>query len=516
MATKHSKLPARQLPWMASIIVALTLGLVGCSREQLPVVEVTTKVEGQIFIVTKGAQNLKLGLVSVQVFDAAGCAVLERESADYIAGVALPKLARQAAREKFLLRDLPALEDDLELLEEKKARLEAKLADADAAADLSAQYDQIVRPLRESLTLMRGGSLDVLETGFLLEEGFQGAAQSALSAVDPISVMKTDADGRFSFEIPTQGPIALVASAQRMLIGDEVEHYHWCVKISPGTEQIFLSNDNMVSSTGPENLFTKLAFAITSPTSGPEFNRLVQQEWNQLRNRAEITAESDSLRELHKKAEALFQGVADQVAMRAAEIGKENAQAAAAKAEAEERNRQEGAALAVRKAREAAARTAKRAEDIGRSFAEIITASGRILRNLKISKFVDDGVIFGTQSGVIKVSYDDLPNELRDAYYDEEGVVKALARQEQRDRLLRQILARRDVLEGRVVKVNTHKDRGLIGTTMTSQHGAVFVFEYIGKNVGDSVSVPAFPTEKGLDGDGVQVWTLSAERAAGF
>ena len=65
----------------------------------------------------------------------------------------------------------------------------------------------------------------------------------------PVIVKKTisDSDGKFSFIYPHDKPLAIFASAQRMVL-NKTEKYYWLVNAPTNAEsvQIFLSNNNLV------------------------------------------------------------------------------------------------------------------------------------------------------------------------------------------------------------------------------------------------------------------------------
>ena len=65
----------------------------------------------------------------------------------------------------------------------------------------------------------------------------------------PIALAKTDADGKFLFQLPTKGEFFLVAQAQRE-VSDKTEEYFWLVRVhSDGKSemQVMLSNDNLIT-----------------------------------------------------------------------------------------------------------------------------------------------------------------------------------------------------------------------------------------------------------------------------
>lgn len=70
---------------------------------------------------------------------------------------------------------------------------------------------------------------------------------------------KTDADGNFSFDLPTgvARDYAVISFANRSIPGGE-EIYFWAIKVSKDTRHVILSNDNLSSSVAPESLIQTL------------------------------------------------------------------------------------------------------------------------------------------------------------------------------------------------------------------------------------------------------------------
>jgi hypothetical protein len=72
----------------------------------------------------------------------------------------------------------------------------------------------------------------------------------------PMRTTKTNADGRFSMEVPTNGTLVLAARASRE-VGKDEERYFWLVKLTmegKGKKSLILSNDNLSSAGSPDSL----------------------------------------------------------------------------------------------------------------------------------------------------------------------------------------------------------------------------------------------------------------------
>ena len=150
-------------------------------------------LNGEVFIVTKGGESIKLGLVPIGLIS---------------------------------LADLtPYLKDKETTASNELARLEPLIKTTEGNFGV---YKMLVE------------EQDHYYGGFYFD-----------SLPLPIKSAKTDADGRFRIQVPRFGRFALAAVASRQ-VGEDilgVEKYYWLVEISPQNESsrgvITLSNDNL-------------------------------------------------------------------------------------------------------------------------------------------------------------------------------------------------------------------------------------------------------------------------------
>jgi len=150
-------------------------------------------LSGQCFVVTKGGQNFKLGLVEV-------CIYPKEHFDQYLAEIELRTKAR------FDAMRLVALPKDFRSL-----------------------------------------SLDQMKRSTSVSKQWMAEVHARWSLLPPpTTTAKTDADGRFALTHSVAPPFVVFARAMRT-VGDNTEHYVWSVgsdKI-PNPAQLFLSNDNM-------------------------------------------------------------------------------------------------------------------------------------------------------------------------------------------------------------------------------------------------------------------------------
>jgi hypothetical protein len=174
-------------PLLSSLVLTALL-FSGCSPSQ-------TEINGEVFIVTKGGDNMKLGLVQIMVFK-------------------------------------PAV--ILSHINKRKEFVKAETSRINKAADLGSMTND-----------------DYAEQSYMLNSGepyFQDMPT-------PIITAQTNSDGKFTLTLPNRGSFVLAAHAHREL-GDRLEDYYWLINVSPnGTSHktIMLSNNNMTSSGAPES-----------------------------------------------------------------------------------------------------------------------------------------------------------------------------------------------------------------------------------------------------------------------
>jgi hypothetical protein len=145
----------------------------------------SSDISGQCFIVTKGGENIKLGLITIAIYDPKTMDSFNKFAGDYMRLV-------------------------------------------DKAADL----------------LMDSTDSTALDkTDGILEMAYDGYKISPA----PLASVKTDADGKFTLKRLPKGDFILFAYGSRN-VGDKIEHYVWQLKAAQvrGQTQLFLSNDNMM------------------------------------------------------------------------------------------------------------------------------------------------------------------------------------------------------------------------------------------------------------------------------
>ena len=204
-------------------LLALTLGFILCTMGCSP----DRQVSGQVFVVTKGRENVKMGLVHIHAVTAEQLAPIAAE---------LLKTCKQAdLKERQALAEQVA---DLAALRQFETELGAlqpvglNLPEFRAWREESAQR-------RSSVAARDTESTDSAAT---LERRI-----ASLFARLPAAAGKTDADGRFNLKLKSSGKVWLLAQAERTT-GKDTERYFWAHAVKDGrdTNPVLLSNDSLV------------------------------------------------------------------------------------------------------------------------------------------------------------------------------------------------------------------------------------------------------------------------------
>ncbi len=181
------------LAWSV-ILSALVCGG-GCSGKR--------EVTGQVFVVTKGGENVKLGLVGIHV-------VGEKE----LAGIA-GQVQRQAATNRANLELLKGLENDVQAL----------------VRNAPPKFALPLKRLEEAISRRR------------LAESIKDSPEVTLFRMLPPLITKTDADGLFVVQASEKDWLA--ARGQRRA-GDSTETYLWVMQLVVGQKKLLVSNDRLL------------------------------------------------------------------------------------------------------------------------------------------------------------------------------------------------------------------------------------------------------------------------------
>lgn len=214
-------------------LLALTLGFIlctmGCSPERPERQEPPDRqVSGQVFVVTKGRENVKMGLVHIHAVTA--------EQLAPIAAELLKNYKQQDLKERQALAQQVA---DLAALSQFETELGALQP---AGLDLPG-----FRAWREESAQRRSWSFVTARDTVSTDSAATLAMRAILFVRLPVAVGKTDADGRFNLNLKSSPKVWLLAQAER-ITGKDTERYFWAHAVKDGrdTNPVLLANDSLV------------------------------------------------------------------------------------------------------------------------------------------------------------------------------------------------------------------------------------------------------------------------------
>ena len=193
-------------------------------------------LEGQAFIVTKAAENIRLGLVEVSV-----AFVSENDITNYI-----------AERNKWINDDRPDFETRI-------AEFDTAISETKTNIEKVNGLEEIAHATGDDTTV-RDGAQTFKKSLALLEqmkkskekekESWPASSHYFKDLPASLASTRTDADGKFSLPMPKQGKFAIAAHASRRTPSAN-EDYYWMVWVSlngKDSANIILGNQNFMSS----------------------------------------------------------------------------------------------------------------------------------------------------------------------------------------------------------------------------------------------------------------------------
>jgi hypothetical protein len=199
-----------------------------------------------MFIRTNGGDNIKLSLVEVDIYDAK---VIEAD------------IEKKQDRAKPILDAFAPIQDELGAAAKTADDAASHASDAEIAAigtdgaDKASADSTAARAVADKADAANEQLLN--ESGYLVSTIYYFA-----DLPQPLQSTKTDADGKFEFDVPP-GSYVLVAQSSRKagadVVGDDVipttEFYNWMVKVDVDSDKtVMLANDNLSSTESTDSL----------------------------------------------------------------------------------------------------------------------------------------------------------------------------------------------------------------------------------------------------------------------
>ena len=244
---------------IAVIATVGTLGLIGCKPRE-------TTLSGQIFIVTRGSENIKLGLVEVQLIEKQSVSeFLQKKQATIDSEIASRQRDYDLARENLTKTNRSAEfmsvdETNYLAMNNSRKNLEIILNGGkefvsiyrrngldQEATDQEKKLDETVSEIRVLCARIISVENAVVEAKARLEKTPTAEIYFENFSADSFQKSLTDADGKFSLSYPRNKTYTMFAKAER-LVGNTKEKYYWLLNAPSNVEkaQILLSNNNLV------------------------------------------------------------------------------------------------------------------------------------------------------------------------------------------------------------------------------------------------------------------------------
>jgi hypothetical protein len=264
-------------------VLGLAILLLGCSKQQNQTAEIQPeeKIDGSAFIVTEGAENIKLGLVSVALFD-------EKQITP-----ALLKIATTLAQtnlDTFIVNEKKIDGDENKFEDEKTTEMKAISEEQNKPGTSSEEFSSLEKRWLEieherddetRQTRLKSERKDRIQNW--IGDTFKIFVNN-ISV--PVDTAKTDADGKFSFSI-RKGSYLLAAIAERK-VSDKTELYCWLAPVDfdgKPSKQAMLSNDNLINIQG---IYEVVPFDQSSPVKFCFGDSTVELSNPYFRNRDQI------------------------------------------------------------------------------------------------------------------------------------------------------------------------------------------------------------------------------------
>ena len=224
---------AKRVPLATNVLLVAALCSCGAAHTH------TATISGQVFIVTQGRENVKLGLVSIGLY-------AER----VIRGHLLRRAQAVPGERARLMREAD------ELQRSRIAAAKVGLAQAKARSErlLLAYIHEPGQPRgyaqREAVVAQAEAELRAAErAGDSLRAQLARLPSPAFYLQEmptPLQETQTDADGRFEFAVPDTTRYVLVAHTERVVPLGGVEKYSWIVPVGADEKRVLLSNNNLL------------------------------------------------------------------------------------------------------------------------------------------------------------------------------------------------------------------------------------------------------------------------------
>jgi hypothetical protein len=256
-------------------LVALTL--LFCLLVSLTACNSQGELKGNIFIVTNGAQNLKLGLVDVRV-------IPEKEMLAYmtakkpqvdsrIAKITSEYQTAKVAFDAATKADAAASDRyNSEMQSDSREMKSYDVGDMSLAelsnttgrlSEMKERVSDYGKAADEKRAETDTAQLRLAEAALQLKENSEPKLYFA-GLPEGIAKATSNADGDFTLKMPSKGRFALAAYSQRQVFGS-TEEYYWLIWVSldgQPTKNILLGNQNLADAGSPDSVLISISAPV--------------------------------------------------------------------------------------------------------------------------------------------------------------------------------------------------------------------------------------------------------------
>ena len=228
-----SYLKLTTLPALIFLIIAL--GFIGCSKKE---------VNGEVFVVTQGAGNIKLGLVTVYFLTEEQYKIAsDTNKKDYLIFISLLNEMDSIKNYNYCMEHYATWQDLLR--SRKKIRssqygdLREYYTDKDRKESDSSiiDFQNTINDFLNRATSFTRFRTDKRATQFAINKYLDSAKSQVISD-------KSNSDGKFKVELKNNKYLVYANSTRK--IADSEEEYHWLFEYTPNDKPLYLSNDNLI------------------------------------------------------------------------------------------------------------------------------------------------------------------------------------------------------------------------------------------------------------------------------
>lgn len=208
-------------------------------------------VKGEVFIVTQGAQNVRLGLVEIAAFPED---VIQKHIEERKAHVAdeMPDFDKDIKGLDEVIAQTKETIEKLKALSDQKFALNRKTGQGNVGLVERMEDRKSLEPFEKILGVYESEKKRRVEA----KKNWPASRHFFKNLPESKTSTRTSSDGKFSLAVPEDGKFALVAHATRKTL-EATEEYYWMIWVSldgKDSKEVILGNHNLMSAGSKESV----------------------------------------------------------------------------------------------------------------------------------------------------------------------------------------------------------------------------------------------------------------------